>query len=209
MGTPKVTSGTLSIGGLVGLQGNTRSHLLKGSARLGEFTHSSPTLSSQTNFSLPVLSEDGRERVSCTPFPGTRGWQSAPAPFHRCVTVGRSRLLAEQSGPLAARRIAAPPWPIQRASGVQFPPAQSALGPAPSARGSHPTTTQDPFTTIATHHPLCTDSHCWRALPGPPCANTYGCGVLVPSTGSASKVHCVLDAALRHNLESPVPPIPA
>lgn len=81
MGTPMVTAGTLSIGGLVGLQGNTRSHLLKGSARLGEFTHSSPTLSSQTNFSLPVLSEDGRERVSCTPFPGTRGWQSAPAPL--------------------------------------------------------------------------------------------------------------------------------
>lgn len=81
MGTPMVTAGTLSIGGLVGLQGNTRSHLLKGSARLGEFTHSSPTLSSQTNFSPPVLSEDGRERVSCTPFPGTRGWQSAPAPL--------------------------------------------------------------------------------------------------------------------------------
>lgn len=76
--------------------------------------------------------------MECAPFPGTRGWHSAPdPPLHDCVTVGRSRSPAAQSGPLTARKIAAPPWSIQPASGAPFPRAQSAQSPAPTARGSH------------------------------------------------------------------------
>lgn len=157
-----MTAGTLSVGGLVGLQGIPRSHWRIGSARLGEFIYYS-----QTSSRPPDSREDGRGRVSCIPFPGTRDWQPAPPPLRGCVTVGRSRLLAAQSGPLAARRIAAPPWSIQAASGARFPSTQSAPGPAPSARGSHPTTTQDPLTTIANHHPSAPIPLCQRALSGP------------------------------------------
>lgn len=79
-----VTAGTLSIGGLGGgSAGNPRNHWRFGSALLGELIHSSPTHSIQTSSLPPASREDGRGRVSCTPFPGTRGWQPAPAPSPR------------------------------------------------------------------------------------------------------------------------------
>lgn len=63
--------------------------MLTGSVRLGGFTHSSPTHSSQTSFPPPASSEDGKGRVSCTPFPGTGDWQSAPAPSPRLRHGGK------------------------------------------------------------------------------------------------------------------------
>lgn len=70
---------------------------------------------------------------------GPRAGSPPLPPPHGRVSMGRSQSAAAQSGPLAARRIAAPPRPIQPAAGAQFPPAQSAPGPAPPARGSQPT----------------------------------------------------------------------
>lgn len=133
--------------------GCRETHLWMESARLGKLTHSS-----QPRTPRHSSGEAGRGWVGC----GNPRLAVRPCPLSSAAARWETRSPAAQSGPLAARRIAGPPWPIQSASAAQFPPAQSAPGPAPSGRGSHPTLTQDPVTTIATHHPLCT-RHTLRA----------------------------------------------
>ncbi|XP_064135993.1 transcription factor HES-3 [Loxodonta africana] len=103
------------------------------------------------------------------PGPGLRVWRpwgSAPPRGH--AAVGRSRSAAAQSGPLAARRIAAPPRPIQPAAGARFPPAQSTPGPAPLARDPHPTPTPEPARLPPTPTPSARGrAHCENRLSKP------------------------------------------
>lgn len=171
-----------------------------GSVRLGDFTHSSPTHSSQTSFPPPASSEDGRGRVSFTPFPGPGAGSPPLPPLHRCVTVGRSRLLTAQRTPRSEEN-RCPALAHSTRLGRSVPTGTKRAGARPFSEGL-PSYYHPRLTTIATHHPLCTDPTLLEALPGPPCSQlTYASGVLARSTGSAPKAHC-------HNLESRVPPIP-
>lgn len=117
----------------------------------------SPTLvppTSQISSLLPPLVELGGDvwNVPLSQGPGA-GIPPLTPPLHDCVTVGRSRSPAAQSGPLTARRIAAPPWSIQPASGARFPRAQSAQSPAPPARGSHPILPPPKTFSLPSHSP--------------------------------------------------------
>lgn len=179
-----------------------------GSVCLGDFTHSIPTHSSQTSFPPPASSEDGRGRVSCTPFPGTEGWPSAPAPsppLRHGGKVASSAADPSQRGESLPR-----PGPFNRPRALGSHRHKARRGP-PLQRGAAillpPKTLSLPSQPITPSAPI---PHCWSALPGPPCAQiTEASGMLARSTGSAPKVHCVTDAAPpRHNLESRVPPIP-
>lgn len=179
-----------------------------GSARLGEFIHSAPPTPARPVLHLPLLYKMGGDGRAVPLSQGPGAGSPPLPPLHGCVTVGRSRLPAAQSGPLAARRIAAPPWPILPASGARFPPAQSAPGPAPSARGSHPTITQDPLTTLVAHHPLCPDPTLLARSPRPSLRKYLWLRRAGAEHWLRPWVQCVRNAAPRHNLESLVPHIP-
>lgn len=148
--TPKVRPGP-GWGGRKGaacprMRGNTRSHSAPGSERLG-IIHPPPQphlLRLDPLCPPPTAKGSGRGCPGLRPFPRAPGGQPSLAPAPQPATVGRSQSAAAQSRPLAARRIAAPPRPIQRAGDARFPPAQSTPGPAPRARGLQPTPTMYP-----------------------------------------------------------------
>lgn len=163
---------------------------------------------SQTSSPPPTSSGARRGRVDCAPFPGTRGWHSAPAPLSTAASRwegrGRQRRRADPSqrgeslprpGPFnRPRALCSHGHKARRAPPLQQEaPIPSHPHPRPSHYHRNPLPLHGAHPAVALSKALpsqmLTAAGSWRAAPAPP-LRCIECSAALPRLATIAAWHC-------------------